>query len=147
LKRTKRHFFRWQLFSNAWNITRYLGRSSPYGDWWWIFYPDIIFTLLPVKVKNLIVNFYTLLYNCLVYVYCCIIVIFFFTFYRRIIRPWIGFWFTSIQMVPLSHLEHIYRKFSDVDNGLYISNVWTSSILCLFLRYFALDLWTSRIGI
>jgi hypothetical protein len=26
-------------------------------------------------------------------------------------------------MVPLSHLEHIYRKFSDVDNGLYISNV------------------------
>lgn len=43
--------------------------------------------------------------------------------FGRIIRPWIGFWFTSIQMVPLSHLEHIYRKFSDVDNGLYISNV------------------------
>uniref|UniRef100_A0A0E0JH33 PDZ domain-containing protein n=1 Tax=Oryza punctata TaxID=4537 RepID=A0A0E0JH33_ORYPU len=43
--------------------------------------------------------------------------------FGRIIRPWLGFWFTSIQVVPLSHLEHIYKKLSDVDDGLYISNV------------------------
>ncbi|PNT62425.1 hypothetical protein BRADI_4g03140v3 [Brachypodium distachyon] len=43
--------------------------------------------------------------------------------FSKIIHPWLGLRYTSLQTVPLEILEPIYQKFPDVEKGLYISNV------------------------
>ncbi|CAO2192910.1 unnamed protein product [Urochloa humidicola] len=43
--------------------------------------------------------------------------------FGKIIRPWLGLSYNSLETVPLRVLEHIYQKFPDVDKGLYVSNV------------------------
>lgn len=51
-------------------------------------------------------------------------------FCSKIIHPWLGLRYTSLQTVPLEILEPIYQKFPDVEKGLYISNV--CALLFLF---------------
>ncbi|CAO2198277.1 unnamed protein product [Urochloa humidicola] len=43
--------------------------------------------------------------------------------FGKIIRPWLGLSYNSLETVPLRVLEHIYQRFPDVDKGLYVSNV------------------------
>ncbi|SPT20632.1 unnamed protein product [Triticum aestivum] len=43
--------------------------------------------------------------------------------FGKLISPWLGLRYTSLHMVTLAVLERIYRKFPDVDQGLYVSKV------------------------